>query len=210
MQYVLSVPVYVYAWVTIPTRIGLHVYIIKLKVLLVVRRIVLWHIFSYGQVCVCGAYPALILHTWFDATHVFWFCTSGTHMYHTRVTCICCLSCGWFVSYITISPKSFISKPVISFKCPNTRVPMNAIPTFITRALHLAIYVTEFAKTRTYGHNGKNFFHHQSIGLSISKLIITTPLLKVDWFTFSEACFWGLSDVHECSGVHWMATGWLV
>ena len=31
MQYDLSVPVY--AWVTIPPRIGLHVYIIKLKVL---------------------------------------------------------------------------------------------------------------------------------------------------------------------------------
>ena len=46
MQYVSSVPVY--AWVTIPPRIGLHVYIIKLKLLLVVKRIVLWHIFSYG------------------------------------------------------------------------------------------------------------------------------------------------------------------
>ena len=52
---------------------------------------------------------------------------------------------------------------VIPFQCPNTRVPMNAIPTFITRALHLATYMTGFAKTRTYAHNDKNVFPHQSI-----------------------------------------------
>ena len=61
----------------------------------------------------------------------------------------------------------------------------------------------DLQKPATYAHNGKNLFHHQSMAASICQLITATPLPKVDWSTFFEACFWGLSDVHECSGVHW-------
>ena len=45
--------------VTIPPRIVLHAWIIKLKALLVVRRIVSWQILCMYKMLVCGAF---ILH----------------------------------------------------------------------------------------------------------------------------------------------------
>ena len=39
------------------------------------------------------------------------------------------------------------------------------------------------------------------IDSSINKLILCQ---KFTGFAFAEACFWGLSDVHECLGIHWL------
>ena len=58
--------------------------------------------------------------------------------------------------------------------------------------LELIIYMNTMAK---------NSFHHQWIAPSV---IISTLLPNVDGSAFAEACFWGLSDIHECSGVHWL------
>ena len=61
----------------------------------------------------------------------------------------------------------------------------------------------DLQKPATYAHNGKERFS-SPIDSSINKLMITTPLPKVDWSAYSEVCFWGQLDAHECSGVHWM------
>ena len=58
-------------------------------------------------------------------------------------------------------------------------------------------------KPVTYAYNDKECFLLPVDSL-INKLISTTSLPKVDWSTFSETCFWGLLQVHECSEAHWM------
>ena len=60
-------------------------------------------------------------------------------------------------------------------------------------------------KPSTYAHHGKGQFS-SLMDSSINKLTIyqyTTAKINVDGSAFAEAHFWGLSDVHECSGVHW-------
>ena len=47
-----------------------------------------------------------------------------------------------------------------------------------------------------------NSFHCQLIVTS-NKLFTTTPLPRV-LICFFDACFWGLSNVHECLGLHWI------
>ena len=61
----------------------------------------------------------------------------------------------------------------------------------------------DLPKSATYAHNGKERFS-SPIDSSVNKLIVTTPLPQVDWSAFFEACFWGLSDIHEYLGIHWM------
>ena len=52
----------------------------KFAVLLVVKTIVSWPILCMDKyMCVVHLFYAHV-HTWFDATHVFCFCTHGTHM----------------------------------------------------------------------------------------------------------------------------------
>ena len=75
----------------------------KLKALLVVRRIILWEILCMDK-CL---YVVHSFYTRVDAcTRVY---TSGlmpcmffafAHATHTRVTCVCRLSSGWFVPYL--------------------------------------------------------------------------------------------------------------
>ena len=69
---------------------------ITLKALLVVRRIVSWHILCMDKcVCVMNLFYTRV-HAWFDATR---FLLLHTHVTHTRVTRVCRLSCGSFVLY---------------------------------------------------------------------------------------------------------------
>ena len=62
-----------------------------------------------------------------------------------------------------------------------------------------------FPHTHTI-HIAKNTFHHQSVPLAISKLIVITPLPKVDWSAFfrlvSEASQMPTS-VHVLSECRW-------
>ena len=63
--------------VTILPRIVLHAYMIKLKALLVVRRIVSWQILCMDK-CVCVVHLFYTrLHKWFNAISV--FCTHVSH-----------------------------------------------------------------------------------------------------------------------------------
>ena len=49
----------------------------------------------------------------------------------------------------------------------------------------------------SYTRNGKEWFSFP-IDSFINKLLTTTPPLpNVDRYSYSEACFWGLSDLHE-------------
>ena len=63
------------------------------------------------------------------------------------------------------------------------------------------VYETRFDKPATYTHNVNNDFYCQSIAPSIN---IITPLRKVDWSAFSEACQKSKSArvFIEC---HWLA-----
>ena len=51
----------------------------------------------------------------------------------------------------------------------------------------------------TYAHSGKEWF---SLPINSSIQITTTLLPKVDQIASARVCFLGLSDVHECLGVH--------
>ena len=55
----------------------------------------------------------------------------------------------------------------------------------------------------------KNIFQHQLIALSISLLIITTPLPQVDWPAFSEVVFSETCQMSTSAQVfiecHWLA-----
>ena len=62
----------------------------------------------------------------------------------------------------------------------------------------------DLPKPATYAHNGKEHFS-SPIDRSINKLTNCHNTTAASWLVcFSEICFWGLSDVHECSGVHWV------
>ena len=75
-----------------------------------------------------------------------------------------------------------------------------------TRYVRLHQYMwPALPKPATYAHHVKEHFS-PSMDSYINKLTImaSTPLPNVDRSAFAEACIWGLSDVHKCSGVHWM------
>ena len=62
----------------------------------------------------------------------------------------------------------------------------------------------DLPKPATYAHSGKEHFS-SPIHRSINKLTnYHNTSAKFDWSALSEAYFWGLSDVHERLGVHWM------
>ena len=51
-----------------------------------------------------------------------------------------------------------------------------------------------------HAHNSKAHFHHQMIAAHSTWQFSQILVLKVAQGAFAVACFWGLSDVHECSG----------
>ena len=60
-------------------------------------------------------------------------------------------------------------------------------------------------KPATNAHHVKEQFS-LSMESSVNKLTNCQYTTAKCWQSaLAEACFWGLSDVHECSGVHWMS-----
>ena len=80
----------------------------------------------------------------------------------------------------------------------------NLIITYVTYNYSLFHIWLDLPKLATYTHNDKECFS-VSVYSSINKLTNYCNTNAKGWLpAFSEACFWGLSDVHECLGVHWM------
>ena len=46
----------------------------------------------------------------------------------------------------------------------------------------------------------RHTFHHQTIAVHTNRQFSQVLMLKVALAAFAVACFWGLSDAHECSG----------
>ena len=48
--------------------------------------------------------------------------------------------------------------------------------------------------------------NYKGSGECEQSLVITIPLQNIDWSAFSKACFWGLSDIDKCLGIHGMSS----
>ena len=88
----------------------------------------------------------------------------------------------------------------------------NIIQTYTYRHSDTYTYIlarawTNWPKPVTYSHYGIEQFS-SSMDSSINKLnnyqYTTVKVNVCHMSAIAEACYWGLSDVHECSGVHWM------
>ena len=72
---------------------------------------------------------------------------------------------------------------------------------FIGHVIHINYsHVTRFKKIPpyTHTHNSKTHFHHKMIAVHINQQVRPLLVLKVAQAAFAVACFWGLSDIHEC------------
>ena len=72
---------------------------------------------------------------------------------------------------------------------------------------HLAIFrqVHMWEKIPSTYTTSRHTFYHQTIAVHINKQFSQILMLKVSQATLAVACFWGLSDVHECLGLLSMA-----